>query len=306
MDHAIASLDHVTKDYGNVAALRDVSVALASGQVTALLGPNGAGKTTAVRLMLGLARPSSGTARLFDRDPQDHQARQRMGVMLQVAKVPETLTAAEHLHLFSSYYPSPLPMQQVLEAAGLLGVEHRPFGTLSGGQRQRVLFALALCGDPELLVLDEPTVGLDVESRQAFWQEIRRLVANGRSLLLTTHYLEEADALADRIVVLQRGRVIADGTPEDIKAGGAGQQIRCVTALTDGELATLPGVCAVRHEGDRVCLTVNAAESVTRELLVRDRSLSQLEIARATLEEAFLSLTANAEDAPLATAGATR
>jgi ABC-type multidrug transport system ATPase subunit/ABC-type multidrug transport system permease subunit len=164
-----------------------------------------------VRLLLGLARPSAGEALLLGRDPTSIAARERVGVMLQVSKVPETLRVAEHIRLFSSYYPMPLPLAEIIDLAGLTGLEDRAFGKLSGGQQQRLLFALAICGDPEFLVLDEPTVGLDVEARRAFWSEMRRLVARGRSLLLTTHYLEEADALADRIVILQAGRIIADG-----------------------------------------------------------------------------------------------
>ncbi|MGE5243309.1 MAG: ABC transporter ATP-binding protein [Betaproteobacteria bacterium] len=292
MDDAIARLHRATKQYGTTIALDEVGLALARGQVTALLGPNGAGKTTAVHLMLGLARPNRGEAWLFGRDPRDPAARRRVGVMLQVSKVPETLRVIEHVELFSAYYASPMPPAIVLDRSGLTGLEQRPFGELSGGERQRVLFALAVCGSPDLLFLDEPTIGLDVESRRAFWREIRRLVAQGRSVLLTTHYLEEADAIADRIVVLQKGRVVADGPPAAIKERAAGRQIRCVTRLGDAELAALPGVRAVRRDNDAVCLLVSDAEDVARDLLALDRSLAGLEITRATLEDAFIALTA--------------
>jgi ABC-2 type transport system ATP-binding protein len=298
MTEPVAELRGATRRYDRVVALDRVDLALAAGQVTALLGPNGAGKTTAVRLVLGLTRPSEGSARLFGRDPRDLAVRQRVGIMLQVSKVPETLKVSEHLRLFSSYYPSPLPAAEVVALTGLTGVEDRQFGKLSGGQKQRLLFALALCGNPDLLVLDEPTIGLDVESRRAFWQEVRNLVTRGRSLLLTTHYIEEADALADRIVVLQGGRIIADGTPAEIKTGGAGRQIRCVTRLTDDELAAMPGVRVVRHDKNRTLLVVTAAERVVQELLTRDPSLSNLDVADATLEDAFLALTAAAPAAP--------
>jgi ABC-2 type transport system ATP-binding protein len=224
MAHAAAELRHATKRFGSVTALDDVDLALVPGRVTAILGQNGAGKTTAVRLMIGLAEPTSGTARLFGLDPQSLAARQRLGVMLQISKVPETLKVREHIHLFSSYYPSPMPAAEVIEIAGLEGLEHRAFGQLSGGEKQRVLFALAICGNPDLLVLDEPTVGLDVDARRRFWQETRQLIARGRSLLLTTHYLEEADALADRVVILQHGRIIVSERPnaattERLKSG---------------------------------------------------------------------------------------
>ena len=207
----VAELLGVTHRYGAVEALSNVRLTLSAGQVTALLGPNGAGKTTIVRLLTGLARPTAGTATLFGGNPQSVAARRQLGVMLQVARVPEVLTVREHIHLFSSYYPAPLPLPKVLEVAGLEALADRRYGQLSGGEKQRTLFALALCGNPTLLFLDEPTVGMDVESRRRFWTGVRSLVAAGRSILLTTHYLEEADALASRIIVLNRGRIVADG-----------------------------------------------------------------------------------------------
>jgi ABC-2 type transport system ATP-binding protein len=291
MNPVVAELDHATKRYGAVTALDRLDFRLAAGQVTALLGPNGAGKTTAVRLLLGLSTPTSGTARLFGADPRRHVARQRVGVMLQVSKVPETLRVIEHIRLFSSYYEKPLSVQAVVERAGLAGLEQRPFGKLSGGERQRLLFALAICGNPDLLVLDEPTVGLDVESRRAFWREMRTLVAQGRSLLLTTHYIEEADALADRVVILQNGRILADGTASDIKTRVAGRHIRCVTRLDTAELARMPGVTSVHRDQDVSVLLVSHAESVARELLARDASLTDLEITSSGLEDAFVALT---------------
>jgi ABC-2 type transport system ATP-binding protein len=300
MTSAAAELRGVSKRYGQLTALDGVDLALAAGQVTAILGPNGAGKTTAVRLMLGLAQPTSGTARLLGLDPRDNLARQRVGVMLQVSKVPETLRVVEHIHLFSSYYPSPLPASEIIAAAGLAGLEHRAFGKLSGGQRQRLLFALAICGDPDFLVLDEPTVGLDVEARRGFWSEMRRLVSRGRSLLLTTHYIEEAEALADRIVILQGGRIIADGSPTEIKARVAGRHIRCVTTLNAGQVAMIPGVRGVRQDKQTTVVLAAEVEPVVRELLARDSSLAELEITRSNLEDAFLELTM-AE--PAATAG---
>ncbi|HJX28561.1 MAG TPA: ABC transporter ATP-binding protein, partial [Thermoanaerobaculia bacterium] len=169
----IAELSGAVKRYGNVTALAGVGLAVRAGEVVALLGPNGAGKTTAVQLLLGLARPSAGSARLFGREPRHPEARMRTGAMLQVSNVPETLKVREHIHLVSSYYPRPLPAAEVIAAAGLCGLEGRLYGRLSGGQKQRVLFALVLCGDPDLLFLDEPTVGLDVEARRGFWEQIR-------------------------------------------------------------------------------------------------------------------------------------
>src|SRR6185312_2286446 len=180
---------------------------VAPGETLELLGPNGAGKTTAIRLLLGLTAPTAGTARLFGKNPREARNRSRSGAMLQVADVPEMLTVSEHIELFSSYYPAPLPIAETTRAAGLDGLQNRRFGKLSGGQQQRVFFALAICGDPEILFLDEPTVGLDIEMRQVMWESIRGFVARGRSVLLTTHYLGEADALADRIALIQKGSI---------------------------------------------------------------------------------------------------
>jgi ABC-2 type transport system ATP-binding protein len=228
---------------------------------------------------------------LFGGDPRAMAGRRRMGVMLQISRVPETLTVREHVHLFSSYYPRPMALDQVLALAGLESVADRRYGNLSGGQKQRVLFALAICGDPELLFLDEPTVGMDVESRRLFWQTIRTLTASGRAILLTTHYLEEADALADRVLVLNRGRIIADGRPEEIKARTAGRQITCRTSLPLDALAALPGVTRVDFLADGVLLVTTDAEASARALLVRDLTVANLEIRSAGLEEAFLAIT---------------
>jgi ABC-2 type transport system ATP-binding protein len=291
----VASLEGVSKNYGEIRALRNVNFAVHSGQVVALLGPNGAGKTTAVKLLLGLMPPNSGKTRVFGGDPTNPQNRLRTGAMLQVGRVPETLRIGEHIDLFSSYYPSPMPLAEVLAAAGLEKLRDRKFGDLSGGQRQRTLFALAICGNPELLFLDEPTVGLDVEARRSLWEEIRRLVERGKTVLLTTHYLEEADALADRIAVINQGEIIAEGTPAEIKAQTSGKRIRCITSLKLATLLQIPGVTDVRQDRNAVEIHAREAESVVRALLARDASLSGLEITSAGLEEAFLALTQNNE-----------
>jgi ABC-2 type transport system ATP-binding protein len=291
----IAELRRAGKRYGKVTALDGVDFQVRPGEVVALLGPNGAGKTTAVQLLLGLLRPDSGTATLFGLDPREAEARVRIGAMLQISKVPETLKVREHVDLISSYYPRPLPRSESLALAGLGGVEERLFGKLSGGQKQRLLFALALCGNPDLLFLDEPTVGLDVEARRALWSVIQGKSREGRSVLLTTHYLEEADALADRIVLIRRGKIVAEGTPSEIKARAAGRKIRCHTSIPLAEVAALPGVRNARRDGEVTELFAAEAERVLRELMSRDRSLSGLEVRGADLEEAFLALT-NSDD----------
>jgi ABC-2 type transport system ATP-binding protein len=216
-----AQLTRILKHYGAIDALRGLDLSIGPGELVALLGANGAGKTTAVRILLGLAAPTSGEARVFGADPRDAAGRMRIGAVLQAARVPETLRVREHIDLFSSYYPNPMPMGEVIAAAGLEGLEKRKYGQLSGGQQKRVLFALAICGNPELLILDEPTVGLDVEARRAMWKQVRSFVARERSVLLTTHWLGEAEALADRVVVLHRGTVVAEGTPQQIKGDKA-------------------------------------------------------------------------------------
>jgi len=287
----VASLEGVSKNYGEIRALQSVNFNVHAGKVVALLGPNGAGKTTAVKLLLGLLQPNSGKARVFGGDPTNPENRMRTGAMLQVGRVPETLRVREHIDLFSSYYPKPMPLEEVLAVAGLKKLRDRKFGDLSGGQRQRTLFALAICGDPDLLFLDEPTVGLDVEARRALWEEIRRLVDHGKTVLLTTHYLEEADALADRVAVINQGKIIAEGTPAEIKAQNSGKRIRCVTALSVASLLRIPGVTDGRLDREAVEIRTGEAEPIVRALLASDPSLSGLEISSAGLEDAFLALT---------------
>jgi ABC-2 type transport system ATP-binding protein len=286
-----ARLARISKDFGQVRALDRVDLDVYAGEVVAVLGPNGAGKTTAVKLLLGLASPTSGTVTVFGGDPRTPSHRLRTGAMLQVGRVPETLCVRELIDLFSSYYLKPMALPQTLALAGLEGLENRRFGVLSGGQKQRVLFALAICGDPDLLFLDEPTVGLDVEARRDLWDEIRRLVARGKTVLLTTHYLQEADALADRIVVINRGRIIAEGTPAKIKTCTAGRQIRCVTRLPIASVCSLPGVQEVRSDRGALVIRTSVAEPVLRELFRRDPEVSEIEVTSAGLEEAFLALT---------------
>jgi len=221
MNTTPASFTRVTKNYGMVEALRGLDLTIRPGELVALLGANGAGKTTAVRALLGLTKPTSGEVRIFGGDPRDARSRTRIGALLQIARVPETLRVREHIHLFSSYYPNPRPIEEVIQAAALEGLERRNFGELSGGQQKRVLFALALVGNPDLLVLDEPTVGLDVEARRALWKQIRAFIATGRSVLLTTHYLAEAEALASRVVVMHKGTVMTEGSPQEVRGDAA-------------------------------------------------------------------------------------
>jgi ABC-2 type transport system ATP-binding protein len=270
-----------------------MDLAVGAGEILALLGPNGAGKTTAVKLLLGLLDPDGGAVRVFGKDPREPRGRERSGAMLQVARVPETLRVREHIDLFSSYYPRPLSIAETLEAAGVRELANRKFGELSGGEKQRALFALALCGNPDLLFLDEPTVGMDVEARRGMWKHIRALAARGKSVLLTTHYLEEAEALAGRIVVLHRGRVIENGTAAEIKSRVAGQVVRCRTRLAIDDLMRFAHVSDVQREGGVTQISTSSSDDVLRQLILADPEARGIELKSSGLEEAFLALTAN-------------
>jgi len=287
----VAALDRVTKKYGSITALDGLSLELRAGEIVALLGPNGAGKSTAVRLLLGLSVPTAGTARIFGENPRLAETRTRIGAMLQVASVPKMLKVKEHIDLFRSYFPAPLSFEEVVRIAQLEGIEDRLFEKLSGGQRQRLLFGLAVCGDPEVVFLDEPTVGMDIEARRGLWEQIRSLAARGKTVLLTTHYLEEADALAHRIIVVNKGRVVSEGTPAQIKSRSASRKIRCVTSLTVARVWEMAGVVDVEAAGTRLCVTAGNAEAVVRRMLAEDAELSELEVVQPGLEEAFLELT---------------
>ncbi len=294
-NETIARLSGATKRYGNVVAVDALDLEVRRGEVLAVLGPNGAGKTTSISMLLGLTRPDAGCAELFGLAPSSPAARVRAGAMLQVSNIPETMRVREHLELFRSYYPSPLSIGDALAAANLESLAGRFFGKLSGGEKQRVMFALSICGDPELVFLDEPTVGMDVETRRAFWGTIRALIARGRTVVLTTHYLEEADALADRIVVIQKGMVVAQGAPHEIKARIGARKIRCTTALSIDTIRAVPGVSRADERGAVVEILSSDAERTVFELVSRDRSLSGLEVSAAGLEEAFLEITRRVE-----------
>ena len=293
----VASLAGAVKRYGDLTALDGLDLMLHRGELLALLGPNGAGKSTAIGLLLGLLRADAGRVELFGRDPQDIRARRRVGVMLQSAALPPTLSVAELLRLTMSYYPAPRALQESADLAGIADLLPRRYAGLSGGQQRRVQFAMALCGRPELLFLDEPTVGMDIDARRRLWSAIRQLVAEGCAVVLTTHYLEEAEALAQRVVVLAKGRVLSDGSVHALRARVTQARIRCVTDLDPAAVAGWPSVASAVHEDGRLDVRTESAEQVVRRLLDADPSLRELEVLRAGLAEAFTELTREQEAA---------
>jgi ABC-type multidrug transport system ATPase subunit len=290
----LAELSGVTKCFGKITALDGLDLQVRPGELLAVLGPNGAGKTTAINLLLGLDRPDKGSARLFGQSPELIEARRKMGVMMQEVTLPPDLRVREQIDLVASYYPNPYSVDAAMEMTRTTSLANRPYGKLSGGQKRQAQFAMAVCGRPKLLFLDEPTVGLDVQARELMWNTLRKLVSEGSSIVLTTHYLEEAEALANRVVVIVKGRVIASGTVNEMRALVVRKQIICVTRLTPEEIKSWPGVGGVSRDRDRLVITATNAETVTRQLLARDEDLEELEIRRAGLGEIFTELTQEA------------
>jgi ABC-2 type transport system ATP-binding protein len=287
----VLELRGITKHYGTVQALRGVDLAVPRGEIVAILGPNGAGKTTAISILLGLRQPTTGTVRVLGGAPGDPAVRARVGAMLQESGVPGTLNVAELVDLFRGYYPAPRPRAALLAAAGLEDVADRRVRTLSGGQRQRLYVALGLAGDPEIVFLDEPTTGMDVESRRRFWDVIGALAADGRTVLFATHLLEEADALATRIVVIDRGRIVRDGTPAEIKARAGGSTIRLRADVEPDVLAAWPGVLRVGRSGARLEIVAREPQEVLRRLFASGIVVDEISVEEHALETAFLDLT---------------
>ncbi|MGC4758334.1 ABC transporter ATP-binding protein [Micromonospora trifolii] len=289
--HPAVELDGLTKSFGAVTAVDGLSLRVQPGEVVAFLGPNGAGKTTTIDMLLGLSRPDTGTVRVLGGTPDDAVARGRVAAVLQTGGLLKDLTVGETVRMTAHFYRHTRPAAEVLERAGITDIADRVVGRCSGGQQQRLRFALALLPDPDLMVLDEPTTGMDVEGRRDFWQALRRDARRGRTVIFATHYLDEADAYADRIVLVRQGRIVADGTTAEIKNLAAGRTVRATLPGADqAALAALPGVDAVEVRGDSVLVRTGDSDAVARHLLTRTAA-RDVEITSRNLEDAFLALT---------------
>ncbi|MEU3472259.1 ABC transporter ATP-binding protein [Rhodococcus sp. NPDC006774] len=289
-------LRNVTKTYGSVRAVDGLSLSIEPGEVVAFLGPNGAGKTTTIDMMLGLATPTTGSVSVFGGAPADAIAQGRISAVMQTGGLLRDLTVRETVELTSALFARTRSVKEVLTRAGIADIGDRRVAKCSGGQQQRLRFALALLPDPDLLVLDEPTTGMDVEGRRDFWNAIRQDASTGRTVLFATHYLDEADAYADRIVLVRHGKIVADGSAAEVKNLAAG---RTVTATLPGVdqsmLLSLPGVDRVETRGDRVIVHGRDSDAVARYLL-NDAHATDLEIVSRNLEDAFLALTTDSHN----------
>ena len=281
------------KNFKQVQAVRGMTLSIASGEIVALLGPNGAGKTTTIDMVLGLSQPSSGSVSVYGIQPRQAIDSGRVSAVLQTGGLLKDLTVEETCRYTASLFPTARPVDEVLQRAGISGIADRRVGKCSGGEQQRLRFAMALLPDPELLILDEPTTGMDVEGRRGFWAAIRQDAERGRTVLFATHYLEEADAYADRIILLRHGVVVADGTSAEVKALAAGRTVRATLHGADeAELRIIPGAESVEIRGETVLIHANDSDSVARYLL-NSTSARDLEITARALEDAFVALTSD-------------
>ena len=289
----VVSFENVSKHYGNLRAVDGLSLELYAGQTVALLGPNGAGKSTSLDMLLALRKPTSGTIAMFGTDPYHAVKSGRVGAMLQSGGLMPEVTVRELVTLVTGFHPNPEPVDITMKRAGIIGFADQRVDKLSGGQTQRVRFALAICGKSEFIVLDEPTTAMDVETRQLFWASMKAEVAEGRTLLFATHYLEEADQAADRILVINRGRLLADGTPAEIKARAGAKRISFrLDNIDEPFLLGLPGLVNVEIRRDRVQIQSSDSDLTLYALLDAGYRPSELEVSGLGLEQAFLAITA--------------
>jgi ABC-2 type transport system ATP-binding protein len=288
--HVVASITGLSKKFVGKSALTEINLQIKANEVLAILGSNGAGKTTLINILLGRVKADSGTVSIFGLPAGSTAVKRHTGAMLQVANLPETLKIKEHIKLFQSYYPRPMDYHKVLEYAGLTEMQSRYSRKLSGGEKQRLLFALSICGNPSLLFLDEPSVGMDVEARQGLWQAIRDLKAQGTAIVLTTHYLPEAESLADQIVLLKQGKIIKQGNSDEFKASVSNKLVRFCSPLFHPEFFALPAVVSVKQSGKYTSIQSNNVNNTLQALLSQFPQIEDLSVTGAGLEEAFLQL----------------
>jgi len=287
----------LVKSFGKVHAVRGVDLTVRAGEIVAFLGPNGAGKTTTIDMLLGLSQPDSGSVEVFGRTPRAAIAHGLVSAVLQTGGLLKDLTVRETLRLTASLFAHTRPIDEVLQRAGISAIADRKVAVCSGGQQQRLRFAMALLSDPGLLILDEPTTGMDVEGRRSFWSSIRADAARGRTVLFATHYLDEADEYADRIILMSQGRVVADGTTSEIKNLVSGRVVHATLPGADQvALAALPDVESVQAQGDRIAIHTKDSDAVARHLLTQTTA-RDVEITPQNLESVFLALTSEGEAA---------
>ncbi|WP_128099846.1 ABC transporter ATP-binding protein [Paenibacillus sp. DCT19] len=325
MNSPIIQLEHVNKQFKSKLAVSNLSLEIQSGSIVAILGPNGAGKTTTMKMLLGMCKPTSGNITVLGQSPKQQQVRQQIGVMLQDVSVIDGLTVREIIHMVHSYYHSPLPIDEIERLTGLSQIDlKRRAEKLSGGQKRSLNFALAMAGDPKLLFLDEPTVGMDSETRKYFWKQVRQLTQAGKTVLFTTHYLQEADEAADRIILFSEGRIIADGTPESLKSGltkrilsfsaqhgmiPGESAIPLDTQLDhnnmnanspnvhiEAQIAMLPNVEQVEYRNGRWSLYTTDTDTLIRDVIQRQLPIRDIRIETGQLDDAYAELLATMKE----------
>ncbi|MBE7104029.1 ABC transporter ATP-binding protein [Bacillus cereus] len=291
----IIEVNGVSKTFKHKKAVNNVSFHVNKGQIVALLGPNGAGKTTTISMMLGLKDPTEGNISIFGKSPKHRDVRNSLGAMLQEVSVIDSITVEEAIELFRSYYTNPVAKETLLQLSNLESERKQRCEKLSGGQKRRLNFALALAGNPDLLFLDEPTVGMDITSRKTFWETIRKLASEGKTIILTTHYLEEADALADRILLFANGKIIADGTPDEMKATISRKTISFYSKenIPMGLLEELPHVIGVQSNDGRFILTTEDTDATLQAIYQKNLPVTDISVERGSLDEAFEQFVAN-------------
>jgi ABC-2 type transport system ATP-binding protein len=301
---AAVTFENVSKHYGQVKAVNELSLEISQGRTIAFLGPNGAGKSTSIDMLLGLRRPTSGTVRVFGKSPRDAITAGHVGAMLQSGGLLSDVSVGELITLMTKLHPRPLPVDEVLKRANIADIADRKANKLSGGQTQRVRFAIAIAGDSDLIVLDEPTTGMDVENRQIFWETMKAEAQRGKTILFATHYLDEADQIADQVIVINKGRLLASGTAAEIKARAGFQRISFrLAGVTRDQLLMLPSVVSLEVINDRVHIQTSDSDKTFYSILDAGLRPEEIEITALGLEQAFVAITKQDDDGETAYAG---